>query len=148
MTGATNWTEVTDCDECWESEKSAAKLYNMTLNELDPDLAERSFPISCELGFQQDLKVPDLPNLKVVSSVDEKERCFYQNYSASVSSESPIQTWYDNDMKDAAFKELVLSRGESGKVEMNPHDVGCRHLSLSRIPETLNQMCHFSIIMS
>lgn len=97
--------------------------------------------------MQQDLQPDGLENPETYTVIEETDMCFNPAYSPLVRPPEkyvPLQTWYEDDRKKKPFLELVKSRGESGREVQTPHDVGCRHLSLSQLPETINQMCHFA----
>ena len=118
--------------ESWKSDTSAANIYK--------SLGDKSFPISCELGFQQDLN-PDQDNPdNEWSKVQSSKECFSESYSPSVNPDVPVHAWYHDSLEEKPFTQLLASRG----VESQNHDVGCRHLSLTNLGETLNQICHFT----
>ena len=128
-TGASKWSEDRNS---WKSDISAASIYR--------SLENPSFPISCELGFQQNLN-PDQDNPdNEWSKVQSSKKCFSENYSPEVNPDAAIFAWYHDKLDEKPFTQLVASRG----LESLNHDVGCRHVSLTNLGETLNQICDFT----
>lgn len=127
-TGASKWSEDS---ESWKSATSAAEIYK--------SINDKSFPVSCELGFQQDLN-PDQDNpSNEWSKVKSSKECFSESYSPSVNPDVSIFAWYHDSLEEKPFTQLLASRG----LESN-HDVGCRHVTLTNLGETLNQICDFT----
>ena len=146
--GLTKWSELgtgSACNTqnrgaCWDSESSGSQFYRqVVLPEHGETAGDRSYPINCEYGLQSDN--PTSPSGDKFSKKSENgaRNCLNQEYSPQLpdSSRKGVSVYYDSDNLEKPFKKLVIAKGEEGKSQINPNDIGCRHITIRRVFKTM-----------